>query len=612
MARALILVATATALLANAALTGTARGTRLRWEATGGPAGGRVREVVSLQSRLLLLGPEPGWRSADRVTRWEPLPELADWPSIFSANGDDLYADAHDGVIRTADLGDSWTPCGALPVNRTIGRAITSIRTDDRRVYVAISRVDLFRSEDRCATWSAIAVPWKTDVPPHIQYVDGPVVIARSTASFISNDAGVTWAPMHEHLAGAMTFTRHCDGTILAGTPRGVYRSANRGGSWTPAGLEGRWVSALVSPRCTEVVAVVRDRGRWTDSIFRSTDSGTTWNASSEGLPGHPVASLTADHNAQVYAAGAAGVFRWTGDSWQQVGPANVTVIALRATPRGDVLAAAGGDGLFRTRGPHGRWQKLLLGHKAHVAMHGPTGDSTAYAVLATGGDDLLVGTQLGVLKSDDGGDTWRRVGLHRIAYGFVQTAGGVILAGTDAGIFRSADGGETWANRSAGLASFRVGCLAAFESGDVYLGTWDGEVYRSTRESDRWTPLGGTASLGTSPVRALLAGRNGRVLAGTEAGVFGWDPDDRGWRAVAQMEGPQLVGVRALAEGARGAMFAGTAADGVFASVDGGATWTPANEGLAAKSVLSLAIDSTGDLVGGTPQGVFRARIDR
>jgi hypothetical protein len=105
MARALILVATATAFLANAALTGTARSARLRWEATGGPAGGRVREVVSLQSRLLLLGPEPGWRSADRVTRWEPLPELADWPSIFSANGDDLYADALSLAIdSTGDL----------------------------------------------------------------------------------------------------------------------------------------------------------------------------------------------------------------------------------------------------------------------------------------------------------------------------------------------------------------------------------------------------------------------------------------------------------------------------------------------------------------------------
>jgi ligand-binding sensor domain-containing protein len=120
------------------------------------------------------------------------------------------------------------------------------------------------------------------------------------------------------------------------------------------------------------------------------------------------------------------------------------------------------------------------------------------------------------------------------------------------------------------------------------------------------------TALLANAALTGTARGARLRWEATGGPGVFGWDPDDRGWCAVAQMEGPQLVGVRALAEGARGAMFAGTVADGVFASVDGGATWTPANEGLAARSVLSLAIDSTGDLVGGTPQGVFRARIDR
>ncbi len=611
MARSLILVATATAFIAAAALTGTARGARLRWESTGGPGSGRVREVVSLHSRVLLLGPDPGWRSLDRDTRWERLPELADWPAIFSADGDALYADAIDGVIRTADLGDAWTRCGALPANRTIGHAVTSIRADQRRVFVAISRVGLFRSEDRCATWSAIAVPWKTDFPPNVQYVDGPVVIARSAASFVSNDAGVTWAPMSARLAEAIAFTRHCDGTILAGTPRGIYHSPDGGGSWRRVGLEGRWVSALVSPRCREIMAVVKDAGRWTDSIFRSTDLGATWTAINEGLSGHPVASLAADQDARVYLAGKAGVFLWARDGWQPVGPANTAVIALLATRWGDVLAAAGGDGLFRARGSPGRWQKLLLGHNAHVAMHGPAGDSYAYSALATRGDDLLVGTQLGVLRSDDRGATWRRVGLQRIAHGFVQTAGGVILAGTDTGVFRSEDGGETWIDRSAGLASFKVASVAASESGIVYIGTWDGEVYQTTSAGDRWTPLGGAVSLGTNPVKALLAGRNGRVLAGTEAGVFAWDPDDRRWRAVAQTEGPHPVGVRALVEGARGAMFAGTIADGVFASFDGGATWTPANDGLAARSVLSLAIDRAGRLVGGTPEGVFRASID-
>jgi ligand-binding sensor domain-containing protein len=69
---------------------------------------------------------------------------------------------------------------------------------------------------------------------------------------------------------------------------------------------------------------------------------------------------------------------------------------------------------------------------------------------------------------------------------------------------------------------------------------------------------------------------------------------------------------VRALIQDPDSAIFVGTEGDGAFASFDEGATWQPANEGLVATGIFSLAVDAQGHVVGGTSSGVFRATINR
>jgi ligand-binding sensor domain-containing protein len=65
---------------------------------------------------------------------------------------------------------------------------------------------------------------------------------------------------------------------------------------------------------------------------------------------------------------------------------------------------------------------------------------------------------------------------------------------------------------------------------------------------------------------------------------------------------------VRALIQDERGWVFAGTEADGMFASFDGGKDWQEANDGLTAERVFSFGTDSHGRIVAGTSAGVFRA----
>ena len=340
--------------------------------------------------------------------------------------------------------------------------------------------------------------------------------------------------------------------------------------------------------------------------MFRSTDRGATWVPAKEGLSGHPMVALTKDEEGNTYASGGSGAFRWSNKDWQQIGPANVTVASVVAAPWGDAFAAAGSSGLFASRASGEPWRRLLVGHDAHASPHSPPGGGTVSVILVTPKADILAATQEGVLRSRDRGRTWLFAGLSRSVHSFVSTPSGGLLAGTENGIFRSIDDGQNWIERSIGLTAFRISCLAVATDGTVYAGTWEGPVFRSTDQGDRWRPLAGPR--GGGPVHALVALKNGDVLAGGHAGLSRWSRSSQSWQPVPLPAQRGRSVVRALLQDNGGVIFAGTEGDGVFASFDEGITWQSASEGLSVDRVFALALDPRGHIVAGTSAGVFRA----
>jgi ligand-binding sensor domain-containing protein len=178
-------------------------------------------------------------------------------------------------------------------------------------------------------------------------------------------------------------------------------------------------------------------------------------------------------------------------------------------------------------------------------------------------------------------------------------------LAGTENGIFRSVDGGENWIERSIGLTAFRIYCLAVATDGTAYAGTWEGQVFRSTDEGDRWRPMAGPR--GGNPVHALVALKNGDLLAGGHAGLYRWSRSSQSWQPIPLPTQRGRSFVRALMQDIAGVIFAGTEGDGVFASFDEGITWQATNDGLTVNRVFALGLDGDGHVVAGTSAGVFR-----
>jgi photosystem II stability/assembly factor-like uncharacterized protein len=166
----------------------------------------------------------------------------------------------------------------------------------------------------------------------------------------------------------------------------------------------------------------------------------------------------------QFTAGSRSGIFRRVGDgAWEPLThglPDPVQVMAITVHPeRPQTIYIGTHDGPFRSTDGGDHWERLGF----------PESGLQVWSILVHPGDSrrLFAGTSpLGVFRSDDGGDTWRRlpkaVQPERVKMPFACRV--MRLAATPArpetlwaaievgGVMRSDDGGETWSDCSADL----------------------------------------------------------------------------------------------------------------------------------------------------------------
>ena len=333
---------------------------------------------------------------------------------------------------------------------------------------------------------------------PNVIYA---VFDANDMSAWKSTDAGVTWRRVahNAHSSDLVVNPINPDIAIYSVLENNVYGTFDGGRSWravltAAAGFErgAAQFNALAQSTSSPnvVYAAVGGEelgimgGTGNSTIYRSSDSGSSWEEVWQGSELGAVYSLTVaagDPNV-VLAGGNAGIFRSTdsGRSWvtawtaQQSLLARDNIYSMASTPLDPDLFFAGhtGNGVLRSDDGGVSWVQSSQGitnTKIHEVVIAPSNPQIVYA-----------GSHGGVFRSDDGGLTWqpRNDGLeflnvatmdvHPSNPDIVYASTGVQLntnhtlhfvSGFQSGdgLYKTTNGGRSWTRTDEGLEEYGI-----------------------------------------------------------------------------------------------------------------------------------------------------------
>jgi photosystem II stability/assembly factor-like uncharacterized protein len=277
-------------------------------------------------------GDETLLQSTDHGATWSPLsePPIGQCITALAANGNRIVAATWNDQwdYSTTDRGISWTRLGGERVNLNVRSfafcgpyLLAGGETTDGGIDI---------STDFGSTW--IRVTNGSDAQIEYLAVDSPYVFASGNGMWVSTDCGLTWATRNSGLRspspylGAMALL---NGKLFVAEYGGswgdsVFVSSDRGSSWKPAGRLGRSLYVPVSSLLTEGGALFAGTGDGLargNGIWKSTDEGKTWTQTVTGLGDSVVNDIAASRGTIFAGTQDKGVFASTdaGESWRPV-----------------------------------------------------------------------------------------------------------------------------------------------------------------------------------------------------------------------------------------------------------------------------------------------------
>ena len=472
----------------------------------------------------------------------DPSNPLNIWAGIADASGSQPV-----NVMRSTDSGATWsnrTPPLAAPMSC---RGIAVDPTDSNTV-IAVFGGDfgggqVWTTTDGGDSWMdrSAGLPGN---PMNAVVYDGTRLLvgggllfgSQAVGLYESPDLGVTWNPLHdgtwpvlvvEDIAVDTNDTQTIFAAIDGG---GVNRTTDGGATWQ-VGIGDTQALAGRSIRFRPGNSQELFLGTSSLAVFRSTDSGETFDQSSEGISELDLFSidanpLDADEIAVAFQGqNNGGMFSSSdgGGSWHLESAPPTRYSAVRFAPNGTLYGISAGpssvapEGLYRREG-NGTWTPL-------GPDQGPLFESdldtmrfshnNPNLILLGGADFGVAGFEGTIWRSTDAGDSWTKVyelgDFHRI------TDIEIIEDGTDqnmvaawnsesgdniGGALRSTDGGASWFDSSTGLPAFFRGprlCASPSNPQTLLISGWvsfqSGGLFRTTDSGATWASTGFTGN---------------------------------------------------------------------------------------------------------------------
>ena len=432
-------------------------------------------------------------QSRDAGVTWHVLAPLegviAGGAGLVRTHAGALLLNTADGMMRSSDLGRTWTRCSefALLVHAAEADALFGSTTDKRAQ-------GLYRSVDDGRRWERVSDARfehpivESDGELYTWLRDRGLVRSRTGSEWISIDAD-----RHEFTVQVF-FSSH-NGDVIAGVTRGrhqLVRSLDDGRTWSVINdsLPERPTAVHVD-RAGRIFVCTSDWS-WdnTSTLSASSDDGTSWHVLTTDIPG-TITTFIETSDGTLFAGsrrdGGFGSFGGTlyrsldnGMSWDAV---------IRDAPIEDIVEAADGSLVASScetsdaAPPRGRgWRSTDRGETWSDVLGVRTLPEFSGLDLVIAPDGKLYTGDYGdVLRSDDNGATWSRfTALPRFDewYGpFVENIvadgrGNVYVSSRRSGISRSDDNGATWSAWNSGNPTMWINALHRTAQGTVLVGT--------------------------------------------------------------------------------------------------------------------------------------------
>lgn len=612
--------------------------------------------LTNLDEKNVLLKSVDGGQSfyppADVIS--EHKVQVAVFSPAFPVDGI-IYAGTSTGVYSSSDRGESWTGISkSVQWHPSVtALAISPNFAADQTLFFGTKRGFVYKSVDRGSTWVLLNIgngpETITDIElsPAFQSDHIMFVSIKGSGVYRSLDAGVTWVPVNAGLASlyatsvALSPAFSSDNTLLASTiGGGVFKSIDGGNTWgaVNTGLPDLKIMDVELTPTGYIFCISRGRG-----VFRSTDGAATWQEKNRGL--HDLSPQTTDHfldlevspayasDKTLYMATFEGLYysNSQGNLWfsaNVVPPVmnrSITVSSTYAVD-GTVFAGAYGGGVLKSTTQGETWE--VKNQTITNTYIDPIDISPDYMLDQT----VLLGTDLGVYKTIDGGNNWSFYPLRPGSTLYTRQlelspdfpVDQTVFASSEfgQGVFRSVDKGETWVQVNNGFPA-KPGIRALAVSPDfaadntVFAGVTRQGVYKSGNRGDSWVPVNAGIENVTAEVISLSPSysSDGTIFIGTaEDKIFRSKDYGQSWAPMST--GVPYATITAIALSPNyfndRTVFAGTLIGGVYKSTDDGATWTLSSAGLLPNIIRDIevspnfAVDRT--VFVGSYKGLFRS----
>ncbi len=510
------------------------------------------------------------YKSTDNGNSWELV-----FDSLFirriRTEGDKIYVPTSQGLFYSGDNGNSWSNISS---NLPLPNYVLCTETFNGTLYAGLADSGVYKSTNNGISWSR---SWANGLTRDIRFIfsfNNTLFASEGEGStnriYKSNDNGVSWAqssffPMIMNyytikdvkLTGNGIFMavvfRQSAGSLLeggvlyssdgnswelrrqgilpnlvntielnnsdvfAGSGSGVFKSTNNGTVWSKSsdGIVKSQISHLTfSAGGAEWAVGIRGAG-----ALVSADSGFSWierNNGLDNLPAPTIISSIVKGNKWFAGTESNGIYTSTdnGIQWISsglVGEIPITAFALKGT--NEIIATrAAADGVYRSTDDGNFWEQI---------MSGSTSPSGILSVAIGGAGNIFVGNANGyVLRSTNNGANWTS---SEVALGagvrFLRQVGLTWFAATGNGIYRSTNFGVSWS--PSGLQGNNVNFIAIKNSADtltLFASTNDAGVFFSSDNGNSWFPSNnGLPTLNITGIRStgtyLYAGTNGEGL---------------------------------------------------------------------------------------------------